>query len=52
MITWNERAQRAYAAAGFVREGVLREVLYMNGRLESLVVMSVLKAEWDTLRTR
>jgi hypothetical protein len=45
-------AQRAYAAAGFVHEGVLREVLYINGRFESLVVMSVLRAEWKTLRTR
>ena len=52
VITWNERAQRAYAAAGFVREGVRREVLYMNGRFEWLVVMSVLRAEWEPLRTR
>lgn len=52
VITWNERAQRAYAAAGFVREGVLREVLYMNGRFESLLVMSILRAEWEPLRTR
>ena len=42
----NERAQRAYAAAGFVREGVLREALFKNGRFESLVVMSILRAEW------
>ena len=35
-----------------MREGVLREVLCMNGRFESLVVMSVLRAELEPLRTR
>ena len=45
-FTGNERAQRAYEAAGFVREGVLREALLKNGRFESLVVLSVLRGEW------
>jgi diamine N-acetyltransferase len=45
-FTWNERAQRAYAAAGFVREGVLRDALVKDGRFESLVVMSILRPEW------
>jgi diamine N-acetyltransferase len=45
-FTGNERAQRAYAAAGFVGEGVLREALLKNGRYESLVVMSILRSEW------
>jgi RimJ/RimL family protein N-acetyltransferase len=49
-FTWNERAQRAYAAAGFVWEGVLREALLKNGRFESLVVMSVLRSEWEARR--
>jgi diamine N-acetyltransferase len=44
---WNERARRAYAAAGFVREGTLRDVLLKNGRFESLVVMSILRPEWE-----
>jgi diamine N-acetyltransferase len=49
-FTGNERAQRAYAAAGFVREGVLREALLKDGRFESLIVMSVLRAEWEARR--
>lgn len=45
-FTGNERAQRSYAATGFVREGILREALLKNGRYESLVVMSILRSEW------
>jgi RimJ/RimL family protein N-acetyltransferase len=47
----NERARRAYAAAGFVHEGVLREALFKNGRFESLVVMSILRSEWPPDRS-
>lgn len=42
----NLRAQRAYAAAGFVREGVLRDAWREGDRRESLVVMSILAPEW------
>lgn len=45
----NERAQRAYSAAGFVREGVLREALLSDGAYESLIVMSILEHEWAGL---
>lgn len=46
-ITTNERAQRAYAAVGFVREGVLRDAWRKGERRESLVVMSILAPEWE-----
>ena len=43
----NERGRRAYRAVGFVEEGVLRDAaLRADGRLGSLVVMSILAAEW------
>jgi diamine N-acetyltransferase len=42
----NERARRAYAAVGFVEEGVLREALLSDGTYESLAVMSILDREW------
>jgi|SRR5215218_4940108 len=42
----NERARRAYAAAGFVHEGVLRDALLTDGVFESLAVMSVIEPEW------
>lgn len=44
----NERAQRAYQRAGFVREGVLRDALLTNGSFESLIVMSMLRQERPT----
>jgi RimJ/RimL family protein N-acetyltransferase len=44
----NERARRAYAAVGFVDEGVLRDALLTGGSsFESLVVMSILEHEWS-----
>jgi len=42
----NERARRAYAGAGFVHEGVLRDALLTDGVFESLAVMSVIEPEW------
>lgn len=44
--THNQRAQRAYAASGFVAEGTLRDALLTGGSYESLVVMSILSREW------
>lgn len=43
----NERAQRAYAACGFREEGRLRQHVWSDGRYEDLVVMGILRAEWQ-----
>lgn len=44
----NERARRAYRAAGFVEEGILREAaLRSDGRTGSLVIMSILASEQE-----
>jgi diamine N-acetyltransferase len=42
----NLRAQRAYSAVGFRREGVLREVIYRDGEYHSLILMSILDQEY------
>jgi RimJ/RimL family protein N-acetyltransferase len=42
----NERALALYRSAGFVEEGLLRDALYLDGRFESLIVMSILSHEW------
>lgn len=42
----NLRAIRAYEAAGFVREGMLRQAVYKNGRYMNLILMSVLHSDW------
>lgn len=47
----NDRARRAYAAAGFVEEGVLRDALVTDRGRVSLVVMSVLRSEWRSTQT-
>lgn len=41
----NHRARRIYRAAGYVEEGVLREVMLREGRWASLVVLSKLDRE-------
>lgn len=42
----NPRAVRSYEAAGFKREGVLREAVYKNGKYLDVILMSVLHSEW------
>ena len=43
----NERARSLYRSEGFVEEGLLRDSLYHGGRFESLIVMSILRPEWE-----
>lgn len=47
---YNHRAIRAYEKAGFVREGVLREDRYHNGRFFHTIVMGLLRSEWEAHR--
>lgn len=44
---FNERAQAAYRKAGFVEEGRRREALYTEGAYHDIVVMAVLREEWQ-----
>lgn len=47
----NERARRAYTAAGFVEEGTLRDAwVSPTGVRESLVILSILRPEWAAKR--
>jgi RimJ/RimL family protein N-acetyltransferase len=43
----NARAIAAYEKNGFVREGLLRGAAYVDGRREDVVVMAVLRDEWE-----
>lgn len=45
----NERARGLYEAAGFLVEGTLRECLHTENGFESLVVMSMLRQEYQNL---
>jgi RimJ/RimL family protein N-acetyltransferase len=46
----NERALRAYRAAGFVEEGRMREHAWVGGAYVDMVRMAVLRAEWAAAR--
>jgi RimJ/RimL family protein N-acetyltransferase len=46
-LATNERAIRAYHACGFVEEGRLREHEYVDGEYVDIVVMGVLRSEWE-----
>jgi RimJ/RimL family protein N-acetyltransferase len=42
----NMPAIRVYEKSGFVREGLLRQAVYLNGRYEDIVLMSILRDEF------
>jgi diamine N-acetyltransferase len=43
----NKRGVRAYEKAGFVHEGSLRQSVYRDGHYHDLLIMSVLRSEWN-----
>jgi RimJ/RimL family protein N-acetyltransferase len=42
----NARAIRCYEKAGFTREGLLRSYIYNRGKLQDMIIMSVLHEDW------
>lgn len=49
VLEGNDRAQRAYAKAGFVYEGMWRENSRYDGQWYGEVFMGILRAEWESL---
>ncbi len=47
----NESARRCYTRLGFVEEGVRRAARYVDGAFHDLIMMRVLRPEWDALPT-
>lgn len=43
----NERAQSLYRSLGFVEEGILRQEQFRNGTYLDVVLMSLLREEWE-----
>ena len=43
----DETARRRFAKAGFTEEGVLRQEAWKDGAYEDVVVMAILREEWD-----
>jgi diamine N-acetyltransferase len=46
-IAVNERAIRAYRACGFIEEARLRQAAFYEGGFVDIVVMGVLRSEWE-----
>ncbi len=46
----NAGAVRSYEKAGFVREGIRRRIVYRNGRYYDVLMMSVIRPEWQVGR--
>jgi RimJ/RimL family protein N-acetyltransferase len=44
---FNERAQACYRKCGFVEEGRRREDRYIDGRYHDLIIMGILRREWE-----
>jgi len=42
----NERGIKAYESVGFKQEGVLRQMMYREGRYWNVLIMSILREEW------
>ncbi len=47
VFSFNDRAIRSYQKCGFVREGVMRQELFRNGRYHDIVAMGILRDEWE-----
>ncbi len=50
VLTYNDRAQRLYQSEGFVVEGIMRDAMKVGDRFESLVLMSMLRREYEASR--
>jgi RimJ/RimL family protein N-acetyltransferase len=48
----NARARRSYEKAGFVLEGTLRQRHFSEGRYSDVLIMSLLRTEWDAQTRR
>lgn len=43
----NQRAINSYLKAGFTQEGVMREALRRDGKYDDIVIMGILRQEWE-----
>ena len=48
----NPRAIHAYKKVGFVKEGLLRDAVYRNGCYINILLMSVLRSEWNSIQKK
>lgn len=46
----NARALRCYEKCGFVREGVLRQDMFTDGKYSDSIIMGILREDWERTR--
>ncbi|PLS18011.1 GNAT family N-acetyltransferase [Bacillus sp. M6-12] len=51
VIEYNKGGIRAYEKAGFQQEGRKRSVVYRDGKRYDIIVMGVLRPEWEDIHT-
>jgi len=49
---FNTRARRSYEKSGFVAEGVQRHAHYSHGKHQDVVLMALLRGDWDALERK
>ncbi len=49
VFDFNERARRCYRRCGFQEEGVLRQAHYTEGRYHDVILMAILREDWERL---
>jgi len=47
VYSFNERAIKSYEKCGFIREGVLRQEIFRDGKYYDTIVMGILRAEYQ-----
>lgn len=52
VISYNARAIRAYEKAGFRHEGERREMVHREGARHSVIVMGILRPEWEAQQAK
>ena len=50
-LSFNTGAERLYERLGFVREGVLRERLWFDGRWHDEIMFGMVRGDWERLRS-
>ena len=50
VFSFNPRAEKAYIAAGFKREGVLRDAIWNGNEYGNDILMALLEDEWRTIK--
>jgi RimJ/RimL family protein N-acetyltransferase len=49
VLDTNHRAIRAYVKAGFSKEGILRQNVFLGGGYHDTVVMGLLRSDWQAM---